>query len=595
MPAIPNQFSSSLPPSLQISQGRAGPSSSGPVSVDLNALRDPNFKPEKYVSKVLSQASEQEIREYQASLQKMRNRTSIDLQQNVYQNRTQFIKISKEAEKLKGEMRTLRSLMSELKANTNALKQATAELGPSSQMSAFDPVNIAIRKQANRSSVADLTAMWNTQLQALWKNVEGSQKFLPAVPGRHVIRDSPHWVELNAATWKSRRAMHMFLLNDHLLVASRKKKRMNSSASATNSQKQQPVPSKLVAERCWPLTDIEMVDLSSGLGPAGAAGAKREREYVVNAINVRVGQESFTYRNEKMDEKVSLLLTFRKAADELRKVLRAETEDGGRIRDSINYFAARDPALFKQPYLMETLTESMSKDRPHVLIEVDGKQQNFRWVENQIDELDIQIALQFFEDAISRVEKMRRIAKGMKGNAAAQDLLNLKIDERAGKLAHLITRQLVDGHSFQIATMRNVSWLTRLGFEDRAREAFLEARSGVIGKRARQCTFEGDLHQYIFQISLVYFTLIKNTVRIYQACFPPPMMSACVKWAKEHVDGFNGALARQLSSVDPRSQTWTDCMERAKEHAKLLVDVGLDFKDLIGKGVEGWEGGAGRE
>jgi hypothetical protein len=413
----------------------------------------------------------------------MRSRTSVDLQQNVYQNRTQFIKISKEAEKLKGEMRILRGLMSELKANTNALKQATAELSPSTQLSAFDSMSVAIRKQANRSSVADLTAMWTTQLQALWKNVEGSQKFLPAVPGRHVIRDSPHWVELNAATWKSRRAMHMFLLNDHLLVASRKKKRMNSSAGS--NQKQQPVPSKLVAERCWPLTDIEMVDLSSGLNPMGAAGAKREREHVVNAINIRVGQESFTYRNDKTDEKVSLLLTFRKAADELRKVLRAETENGGRIRDSINYFAARDPALFKQPYLMETLTESMSKDRPHVLIEVDGKQQNFRWVENQIDELDIQIALQGFEDAISRVEKMRKVAKGIKGNVVAQDLLNLKVDERAGKLARLITRQLIDAHSALSATMRNVSWLSRLGFEDRAREAYLEARSGVIGKRVR--------------------------------------------------------------------------------------------------------------
>jgi exocyst complex component 8 len=70
------------------------------------------------------------------------------------------------------------------------------------------------------------------------------------------------------------------------------------------------------------------------------------------------------------------------------------------------------------------------------------------------------------------------------------------------------------------------------------------------------------------------------------------MMSACVKWAKEHVDGFNEVLARQLSSVDPRSQIWSDCVERAREHAKLLVDVGLDFKDLIGKGVEGWETGA---
>lgn len=63
-------------------------------------------------------------------------------------------------------------------------------------------------------------------------------------------------------------------------------------------------------------------------------------------------------------------------------------------------------------------------------------------------------------------------------------------------------------------------------------------------------------------------------------------MSACVKWAKEHVDGFNVILARQLSSVKSESPVWTECMQRAKEHAMLLSDVGLDFKDLIGQGIE---------
>lgn len=60
------------------------------------------------------------------------------------------------------------------------------------------------------------------------------------------------------------------------------------------------------------------------------------------------------------------------------------------------------------------------------------------------------------------------------------------------------------------------------------------------------------------------------------------MMSACVKWAKEHVDAFNEILDRQLSSVPKESETWKQCMERAHTHAKLLTDAGLDFKGLIG-------------
>jgi hypothetical protein len=60
-------------------------------------------------------------------------------------------------------------------------------------------------------------------------------------------------------------------------------------------------------------------------------------------------------------------------------------------------------------------------------------------------------------------------------------------------------------------------------------------------------------------------------------------MSACVKWAKEQVDAFNVILLRQLSSAERGGHVWTECMNEAKEHAKMLSDVGLDFKNLIGR------------
>ena len=64
------------------------------------------------------------------------------------------------------------------------------------------------------------------------------------------------------------------------------------------------------------------------------------------------------------------------------------------------------------------------------------------------------------------------------------------------------------------------------------------------------------------------------------------MMSACVKWAKEEVEAFNVILARQLSSTDRGGQVWTQCMDRAKEHARLLSDVGLDFTNLVGRDLD---------
>ncbi|KAI9876461.1 MAG: exocyst complex component exo84 [Pleopsidium flavum] len=579
IPLLPGQYSQ--PPSWE-----EPPAGSQAPTVDMKALRDPELQPEKYVADLLVNASEQDIREYQSSLRKLKYRTSTDLQQNVYQNRTQFIKISKEAEKLKGEMRTLRSLMSEL---TSALGQATVSGGSASTSDLRSPSHddraLTARKRANRSSVANLEAMWSTQLQALWKNVEQSQKFLPAIPGRHIVHESSHWVELDSATWKSRRPVHIFLLNDHLMVATRKKKRVDQNINGTNGQRQH-VATKLVAERCWPLEDIDMVDLASGhQGPQSANGASHDRD-ISNAINVRVGQESFTYRHDQPDsaEKLNLLLTFRRTVEELRKLLRVDAEgNSSKSKDSLSYLAAQDPILSKKNDLLATL--NTSKDRPEILIDVDGKQRNLRWIEGQIDELDIDVALQRFEEGIRKIEGLRKIAKGLKSNAIAHDLITVKVDQRAAKMAAFVNRRLVDTHAFLNATQTNVNWLVRLGFEDQAREAFLEARSVVIVKRARQCVFEGDLHQYIYQISFVYFTVIRNTVSIYQQCFPPLLMSACVKWAKEHVDGFNVILARQLSSVKTDSPVWAECMERAREHAMLLAEVGLDFKDLIGKDI----------
>jgi hypothetical protein len=63
------------------------------------------------------------------------------------------------------------------------------------------------------------------------------------------------------------------------------------------------------------------------------------------------------------------------------------------------------------------------------------------------------------------------------------------------------------------------------------------------------------------------------------------MMSACVKWAKEEVDAFNAILARQLSGEREGGEAWTRCMDTAKEHAGMLSEVGLDFRNLVGQSV----------
>ncbi|MCJ1318793.1 exocyst complex component exo84 [Xylographa vitiligo] len=577
----------------------------GLSGMDLLAL---NAKAALVVTTFLTKASEQDIAEYEKNLMKVKNRASTDLQHNVYQNRTQFIKISKEAEKLKTEMQTLRGLMSEL---TSTLGHASMSSTSGRDSPTYDEgANIA-RKRANRSSVANLEAMWNTQLQALWKNIEGSQKSLPAIPGRHIVLESGFWVELDAATWKPRRPVHIVLLNDHLLVAIRRRKRMDPSTPA------QQAPTKLVAEKCFQLQDIDITDLTSGAKEI--KGPFQETRDISNSITIRHGKASFTYRSDRPNdkEKSGLLVAFKRTLDELRRAERADVDEmGNKSKDTMNYLTTSDPAISRDPGLLRSL--SRVKDRPDVLIEVDGKQRNLRWVESQIDELDIDIALQRFDVAVDRVEQLRHLARGLKGNNVAQELVNVKLDERASKLAgkhhsppparrhprrpstpptipstdhpaELLTTRLTHTAALLTPTKTLTSHLTRLSYAPLARSTYLSARTATLTTLARRCVFEGDLLGYITALSYIYFTLIKNTIHVFQQCFDQPSMSAVVVWAKAHLDVFNENLGRGLSCVERGGGVWTASLARAREMAAGMGEVGVDFVGLVGRGLEGVE------
>ncbi|KAI5310370.1 exocyst complex component exo84 [Ascosphaera atra] len=580
VPRVPSPLASATPP-VPTTSVKQTPSAPGqPIPIDLAALRDESLPVDKYVATLLSNATDKDIQDYQANLAKLQARTNADLQHNVHRNRNQFMKISKEAEKLKEEMSTLRSLMSEL---TFTLGQANVS-GTTPMAPTFDEASSPLTtaaKRANRSSVANLESMWNVQLQSLWKTIERSQKFLPAIPGRHVIFETGQWVELDAATWKPRRPVHIVLLNDHLLVAVKKRKRVDP-----NNPPKGPAPTKLVAEQCWPLQDIQMIDLSE----ANEESPNRTRG-ISNAIDIHVGNKSYTYRADPRSQtaKNDLLIQFRRTLEDLRKLLRIETETS--IQKSQEKRASRPLSMAVVPELLESAPPlpltGPDAGKMDVLIDVNGKLENMRWMDNQLDDLDIAIALQNFEVAVSSVEKLRRLGKEARGSELAKDLIAQKIDQRAVALADTIIRALVDTHAWLGPTKTNIGWLTRLGFDDRARESYLHARTDIINKRVRQCVFEGDLKLYIFQLSFVYFTLIKNTISTYQQCFPPPMSSACIKWAKDRVDEFNVILSRQLNSVERQSNVWNMCVEIVREEAGMLAGVGVDFGELVGKGLEG--------
>ncbi|CAK3875456.1 Exocyst complex component exo84 [Lecanosticta acicola] len=605
MPTLPPQFvgAGGSGPGMRPPPSRDGDSKSrdrgqGTLKVDIRALKDPNLQVDKYVQSILSDATESDITAYQRDLQNVKAHTDADLQHNVYQNRTQFVKISKEADKLKSEMRTLRTLMSEL---TGALGHATSAAG--ADINTTSTLSLADRKRANRSSVANLEAMWSTHLQTLWKRVEGSQKYLPALPGRHIILESQRWVELNAATWKPRRRVALVLLNDHLLVATEKKRAVDAAPAGQGNRMSMYNPggqsqTTLVADRCWPLHDVSLADISTRSSTSMGQSTSKENKAISNAINVRAGNESFTYATSDSADKAGLIVAFRKAQEDQRKQLAAEHAGREKKLDELAAFTGRDPRSLKKAAAAGN--EQQGEDGKlgglsrsnSVLVDADGRPQSIRWVESQIDGLDIDIALQRFEEAVARVESLRKMARGIKGNATAQEIILVKVNERASRLANNVARQLGYASGGAERTKENVSWLLRLGFEQLARNTYLSSRTETIRMRTRQLPFTGALEPYLHALSYTTFTLLVHTFRTFNQSFPASSGSAVVRWAKERVDDFNAALHRQLGTVDRDSDVWNSCIQIIEEQALALGEVGVDFKGLVAKDLTGSAGAA---
>ena len=90
--------------------------------------------------------------------------------------------------------------------------------------------------------------LYANQMQSLHSTIEGSSKFVPTTPGRHVILEMDGVSALNPATFKVDHSVRFVLLDDAVLVAKRRRRRNTTEND------------KLIAERCWALTDMIVLD-----------------------------------------------------------------------------------------------------------------------------------------------------------------------------------------------------------------------------------------------------------------------------------------------------------------------------------------------
>ncbi|TKY89063.1 hypothetical protein EX895_001594 [Sporisorium graminicola] len=564
----------------------------GDPAVDLQMLTQSDFDPQAYLRAKLSHHSESSLRTFKSSLAAAKQAANDDLKRQVFKNYSEFITISKEIATLENDMLELKELLSEWKQLPQAL-----ELDDSSTTASFsDSFSRAKASgKANRNSTMDLQQIYRAQITSLWEGIEGSQKFLPYVPGRHLIAEASSFTELNAATYKPQHSVALFLLDDLLLIATRRKRQMSSKV-------------RLVAERCFSLAEIVVIDLKDGGD-------------LTNAIKIKRARETHVYRTDRAEDKRALLNAFRRVAEELAKKRRNESEYGAAAAEA----RKRESTLLSSPPIAPHqfdalrlghsaagrlndggLLTPIGEDRDPMQGDRAGgvmaaaaasaaseRKDPGRWNSDFADELSVCIALREWDQAVTLIEKGRAVLSTYTSTSDAASLdLSAKLAARTSELVAAISSDFVRQHLKKSLVVANASYLLRLDQGEKARQLFLDARTELLKKRTRQIAFEGDTAFYISELGMVHFTLIKNTSEWYMSAFKDGRMaSGFVQWAWERVVEFAELFRRQVYGVEGDKEEGSggaagggmveEVREISLRLASQLNEVGLDFSFLL--------------
>ncbi|PWN24577.1 hypothetical protein BDZ90DRAFT_205221, partial [Jaminaea rosea] len=576
-------------------------------SIDYLRLHLPSHVPPATFSSTMSQA---------------RSAAQADVKAQIFENYTDFIAVSSQVGALENEIIELKSLLAEWRQMPRLLERHDESAGKSSSSLLAAAAASAGGAGGKRTSVLSLQQLYRAQLTALWEGISNSQKLIPYKPGRHLIAEAPDFLELNAATYRPVRNVALFLLDDCLLIASRRKARMSTRV-------------KLEAERCFSLGEIVVVDLKDSKGRSGssksssgdvdAAGSGG----IKDSIKIKRGKETFVYRAEKAESKRALLNAFRTVAEDLASRKKREKAGGttGGYDDGLTVpggpgggdsrrqsiyagmaFDHRGPpsssGMVASPSNSSSLLELTEEDGDNAAGGVmrlaserlkHDRLDPTRWLNEWSDSLAVDIALRRWAEATEKVGKGKAMLStyassssstggGSGGiDATMHAVLSARLATHTSALVSSLLGVLRSPSTLRKSTLiSTAAHLTSLGYSSIARQVFLSTRDESLRRRKRAIKFEGDTELYVSELGMVVFGTVRNTSEWFMSAWKEAgLASGFVRWALGQVHGFAVTFRRQVYGRRGDDSVAERARRVAMESAQQLKDVGLDFTFVL--------------
>ncbi|CAI4059821.1 hypothetical protein SUVZ_04G3150 [Saccharomyces uvarum] len=559
-------------------------------------LANPRFNAKDFVHDKLSNASAITIDKFTSNLTDLSIQVQEEVKLNINKSYNEIMTVNNdlnvamlELKRVRGNINDLNETLDQftkiaakrlqLQNQINKERQDNANNVESHSPELLPPLkagqNEKIRRR-DRSSVFILEKLWDTELDQLFKNVEGAQKFINSTKGRHILMNSANWMELNITTGKLLQMVQIFILNDLVLIADKSRDKQNDFA----------------VSQCYPLKDVTVTreDFSS----------KRLLFKFSNS-------NSSLYECREADECAKLLDVIRKAKDDLCDIFHVEEENSKRIRESFRYLQStqqtpgrennRSPKKSQRgsiggsitpgrnitgamdQYLLQNLTLSMHS-RPRSR-DMSSSAHRLRFLDEGVEEIDIELARLRFETAVDVLldieSQLQDLAEKISDEELMlHNLISLKIEQRREAIASKISQSILSSNEV-MRLKSGTENMIKLGLPEQALDLFLQNRSNLIQDLILQIGSVDNPTNYLTQLAVIRFQTIKKTVEDFQDIFKKlsgKISSILVDWCSDEVDEHFKLIDKQLLNDEMLSPS---SIKSSRKQIDGLKAVGLDF------------------
>ncbi|KAI5963022.1 EXO84 [Candida pseudojiufengensis] len=503
---------------------------------------------EQKIINELGQGSAAEVDDYYKSLVKQKQLIDRDIKQNINQNQKNILELTNDLKDTQDELDSMRATTKDLfelfdEVKDIAERRLSSEYdAPQQQYQQQQQQQSNQNRQQNnkdRSSVLVLEKMWAKELQSLFKHVDGASKFIQPIPGRHVLAESGRWHEVNPGTWKPKNAGHLFVLNDMLLIAS--KRLVDSTGGKSN---------RLHAIQCFPLTQVSLNQI------------KPPKDDTLYFINIKTKSLNYVYSTDRYDHLIKVTEAFNKGKNEMMHNQRLindsgsnehsnETKDEKRqLRESIRNSGSHEDEKrvsgsgagghkrSSSEFLLHDISAKVhSRNKSHDFgknVSVNGKSQFFneiKQLEDKLDEVDINISHNEISDAVNLLihieQKLNKIEKYIKHLDSDETLLldvsKLKIFNRKEEI---IKNLLFDLQNNIFKLKLDEIELILILFEkldqlETGIQSYLESTSLYLSKTISklivglQGSTKVDVINYLSNLMVINVSIVKRTILAY--------------------------------------------------------------------------------